>query len=211
MFFASLTRRRTPVVFFYLVWRHRRAILGNRGRLLDPKLHGTKLLWLPYRRNLWYWEAVEASRKILLSFPVQLFKPGSIIQPAYSLVVSLLFLKASERCKPFEHPADNFLNEALMWLLYVQFFAYLLLAAELDSKLIIDLVLSATMVFSICLALVITMWDVRREYVAAKDVKQYAASKWHKVSAAASEFRERRLSFVAPPGEPRAESTTPQL
>lgn len=87
----------TPVLFFYLVYRHRRAILNNEDRLLDPKLHGSKLLWIPYTRKLWYWEAVEASRKILLSFAMQIFKPGSVIQPAYCVLITLLFLKVRQR------------------------------------------------------------------------------------------------------------------
>lgn len=149
----------TPLLFAYLVCRHRREILENKDRLLDPMLHGTKLLWLPYRREYWYWEAVEASRKIMPSFPVQLFKPGTATQPAFCLFVIAVYMVLGASCNPFSGRADNFLNIGLIWLLFAQFFAFLFSAAEVGSKLVIDIVLSTAIIGSVAFALAIIIWD----------------------------------------------------
>lgn len=71
----------------------------------------------------------------------------------------------------------------------MQFFAYLLLVADIDSTIVIDIFLSFTTILSVFLAIVIMSWDVRRESVAVSDVKRYATSKFHEISSA---IRERR-------------------
>lgn len=73
----------------------------------------------------------------------------------------------------------------------MQFFAYLLLVADIDSTIVIDIFLSFTTILSVCLAIVIMSWDVRRESVAVADVKRYATSKLHEIKSA---IRERRSS-----------------
>lgn len=172
----------TPVLFAFLVWRHRDEIVGNTDRLLDPKLHGTKLLWLPYARKYWYWEAVEASKKILLSFAAALFRPGTPLQPAFCLFVITIFLAANIRCSPFDNSADNVLAESLMWLLFVQFFAFLFITTGQNVSAVLDIILSSTLLFSIVVAFIIVIWDLRRDAIAAKDVKDFIAVKLQELS-----------------------------
>ena len=55
-----------------------------------------------YKREYWYWEVVELSRKLILSGLIGLFGRGTIAQTFAAVAISFLFFALSVKAQPFK-------------------------------------------------------------------------------------------------------------
>lgn len=112
-----------------------------------------RFLWLDYSCRCYYFEVVEAVRRILLTAGISVISPGSATQINCGYVVATFFAVVYISFKPFVNKADNVLAITAQLATAVTLYVILLLKIELVGYLAanIFLISLAALPFSIAL------------------------------------------------------------
>ncbi|CAM9780915.1 unnamed protein product, partial [Phaeothamnion confervicola] len=100
-----------PILYAWMMWRQRSRIAVDRAvpestRLADPSIQTTRFLWLPYKREVFWWEVAECVRRLCLTGVLVFIFPGSIGQAEWACVFSVLSLAAVFLFSPHEDSMD---------------------------------------------------------------------------------------------------------
>jgi len=105
-------------------------LLCCRATILFPKerrktkpwlAKGLSFLYREYRPECYYWEVMEMLRRFLLVGYAIVVQPGSIFQLGFAIAVSLVFLFAQLRTRPYLVPTDEFLASVSSLMMVVGF------------------------------------------------------------------------------------------
>ena len=72
-------------------------------------------LWGCYQPRCWWWELVEASRKIVLTGVLAVVRPGSKYQLCFGYLVSLTYAVLYAKFRPFNGKDDELIAESCQW------------------------------------------------------------------------------------------------
>eukprot|EP01033_Poteriospumella_lacustris_P006925 gene6925-4991_t len=81
------------------------------SRELSSKATALAFLWAAYEPQYWYWDVVEATRRIILTAVLSVIAPGTSSQNVLALLMSLLFIKLYGLYKPYVSDDDDTLAE----------------------------------------------------------------------------------------------------
>jgi len=126
---------------------------GALDRLEDSHMHAFEMLFAEY--TVWWWEAFESLRRILLTGFLVLCGPGSVSQILIGLAITVLGLNVFMAYRPMVSGFDNKLSERSQWATLIVFIFALAMRVDVtpDESDIFDVVLIA-MSFSVPLSLV---------------------------------------------------------
>ena len=175
-----------PTLFFCLCWRARdrinpvklrkkedRNVTGQQKdhrvkvaiaqRQFDPHIHATKMLWVPYEGEFWFWESVVSAQRMLLTFVASLVKPGTAVQTVFCLCCSMVFLRLQNYYNPYIYDKDDVIAEWLSWMLiffYIQAILYMI--GSISGHLLDAFVCTAIGV-AVFGTLFLLLYDLKRE------------------------------------------------
>ena len=155
-----------------------KAILEERPTALSTALG---FLTLDFDKSYFWWELVEAWKKLFLVGFCVLIVPGSILQLMIAFVFSLLCMLATAVASPFLSDVDDSVAKALGFALTAVFFFALVLkvvaatdslgdqlGVQLEREFKVDFVIiSASMTIAVALALAVTVFMAMQQLVRA--------------------------------------------
>ena len=175
----------TPSLFFCLTWRYssrinpmklrkkditvsplqkERAVMkAVAQRQFDHTLYKTKVLWLPYEPEYWYWEAVVSGQRMLLTFVASLVKPGTPVQTVFCLGVAMIFLRLQNYFAPYLHDHDDILAEWFAWILIFFYIQALLFTLGNMSGTLFDVGLCISVGLALFGSFFVLIYDIKRE------------------------------------------------
>merc|ERR1711871_605450 len=115
-----------PAVLYYSMWSASDDIAAGDV----PTLQKFDFVLGDFKREYWYWEVVELSRKLLLTGLMSLMMRGTITQVVVATVISFFYFAAAVACQPFE---DHLLN-VFKALSELQLFGILLICVVLQTN-----------------------------------------------------------------------------
>ena len=87
-----------PVLYLFVLYRAVRKKDGARERITVPYL---AFFYDDYKDEFWYWEAIELTRKLLLTGFAALWMPGTLMQMVASMCVIIANIAMIGSCKPY--------------------------------------------------------------------------------------------------------------
>ncbi|CAM9700598.1 unnamed protein product, partial [Phaeothamnion confervicola] len=83
-----------PILYMWMMWCQRSSIAVDRAvpestRLADKSIQTTRFLWLPHKREVFWWEVAECVRRLCLSGVLVFILPGAVCQSAWACVFSM--------------------------------------------------------------------------------------------------------------------------
>ncbi|EGB10009.1 hypothetical protein AURANDRAFT_62516 [Aureococcus anophagefferens] len=179
-----------PLFLYALCWRHRNRIdpfgfhkgvdleraalhLGVSPRELldradairenDPVIGPTRMIWIPYEPEFWYFESLETVRR--LGYTVA----SAVIPEGGMLLVLLVFLtcaslKAYGGLRPFDDDSDNLLAENLSWLLLaIYLIAIACVLRDDETSWGVDVCLNSLVALAFAYGIAVVAADLTRE------------------------------------------------
>ncbi|CAM9120453.1 unnamed protein product, partial [Phaeothamnion confervicola] len=124
-----------PVLYAWMMWRQRSHIAVDQAvpeatRLADKSIQTTRFLWLPYKREVFWWEVAECVRRLCLTGVLVFILPGAIGQSAWACVFSVLSLLAVFYFSPHEDSMDAHVYGLGCMIIFCSMFFSLMIQAE---------------------------------------------------------------------------------
>ena len=111
-------------VYIMLMLRARRALLDEKPTTLSKAL---SFLVRDYEPAYFWWELVEAWKKLFLVGFAVLISPGSILQLVVSFIFALIYMLLTGAARPFKDDGDDYFAQACSFgLVFVFFFSIIL-------------------------------------------------------------------------------------
>ncbi|KAH8072117.1 RNA polymerase I-specific transcription initiation factor [Aureococcus anophagefferens] len=129
-------------------------------RDLDPACFATRMLWMPYEPQFWYFECVDATKRLLLTCASLFIFPGSPTQLAFLILVVMSWTKLYGYFGPFKEDADDVRAECLNSMLTIYLGA---LVARTSQGPGADGLLMTTILGGLVILVYVTVTDIRRE------------------------------------------------
>jgi len=89
---------------------------------LSPATERLTFLWNAYEPQFWYWEVVEAGRRIVLTAVLSVIFSGTSTQAILAVIVSLTFVKMYSFYEPYGASDDNITAEVGQYQIFFTFF-----------------------------------------------------------------------------------------
>ncbi|CAM9723567.1 unnamed protein product, partial [Phaeothamnion confervicola] len=124
-----------PVLYAWMMWRQHSHIAVDRAvpesiRRADPSIQTTRFLWVPYKREVFWWEVAECVRRLCLTGVLVFILPGSIGQSAWASVFSMLSLAAVFYFLPHEDSVDAHIYGLGCIIIFCSMFFSVMIQAE---------------------------------------------------------------------------------
>ena len=94
-----------PSIFFIVLLRERHNLREERE---TPATRALSFLHRPYLPQFWYFELVEMGRKILIVGVAVFWRPGSLVQLIWALIVAISVIAIEVQVAPFRYAADSY-------------------------------------------------------------------------------------------------------
>lgn len=164
-----------PVLYAFLLLRHRDLLTNTEGREDNLALKSTTDLWKPYKPGRYYYEIIECGRRILLTGVVVFIYPNTPSQIAVILVVAVFYMVVAESLEPYASRLDAWISRTGHVIVFLSMYVALLLKVDLsDERADGEAVFEAILVFShacmVCAVVVqaimmIVSWKAEREEI----------------------------------------------
>jgi hypothetical protein len=124
-----------PALYWWQLFRHRdliryRSIDGKSGSIAAiAKRYG--FLYKSYEPRFWYWESVEAIRRIVLTGVVSVLSPSSSTQSVAGMILALVYIGLYGQLKPYEDDKDDTLAFVGQYQIFWTFFGTLVIGNDL--------------------------------------------------------------------------------
>ena len=172
-------------------------------RDLDPACFATRMLWMPYEPQFWYFECVDATKRLLLTCASLFIFPGSPTQLAFLILVVMSWTKLYGYFGPFKEDADDVLAECLNSMLTILYLGALVARTSQGPG--ADGLLMTTILGGLVILVYVTVTDIRRELSALELLRDILRETGRNARAASFKAMD---SFRSLPGySPRATPT----
>lgn len=101
---------------------------------LPAYIASISFLWAAYEPRYWYWEVIEAVRRIMLTAVLSVVSPGTSEQNVFSLLLALLFIKLYGHFNPFESSVHNMMTELGQFQVFFTYLAAMTMQNSLLSS-----------------------------------------------------------------------------
>ncbi|CAN0487696.1 unnamed protein product, partial [Scytosiphon promiscuus] len=91
-------------------------------------------LWEPYRSNVFYYELIECTRRILLSSVVVFIYPNTSAQIAITILISFSFVVIFEAMSPYVSPWDRWISRLGQVVVFISMYIALLLKVDVSGE-----------------------------------------------------------------------------
>ena len=123
-----------PAMYGYLLFRDR-DVLKTKCRGEDSsRIEAISDLWEPYRSNVFYYELIECTRRILLSSVVVFIYPNTSAQIAITILISFLFVVIFEAMSPYVSPWDRWISRLGQVVVFISMYVALLLKVDVSGE-----------------------------------------------------------------------------
>jgi hypothetical protein len=124
-----------PAFYFWQLFLHRDLIRyrsdGNNGGRIADVAAKYGFLYESYEPRFWYWESVEAIRRIVLTGVVSVLSPSSSTQSAAGMILALVYIGLYGQLKPYEDDKDDTLAFVGQYQIFWTFFGTLVIGNDL--------------------------------------------------------------------------------
>jgi hypothetical protein len=124
-----------PAFYYWQLFLHRdlirhRSLDGKSGSIRDiAAKYG--FLYKSYEPRFWYWERVEAIRRIVLTGVVSVLSPSSSTQSVLGMILALMYIGLYGQLKPYEDDKDDYLAFVGQYQIFWTFFGTLIIGNNL--------------------------------------------------------------------------------
>ena len=151
-----------PLHYATLLWSNREALQSGDAEAVE-RTHLSFLVGSYTKENFWF-EVLESVKRILLGSIIGIVSESAAAAPVMGLLVSIAFLVAYTRCRPFKVKSDSNLAEVLAVSLCLFFTAALMIKVDAtsddeDDQEIFGLLLIAVLAAGPVLSAVEVFWD----------------------------------------------------
>ena len=103
----------------------------SKPRRLSPFTESTRFLWSAYKSTHWYWEIVEAGRRILLTAVLSICSTGTVKQQVLAAMLAFTFLLIHVSTEPYDLLSDHVLAATGLIQIFLTYFATIIFSANL--------------------------------------------------------------------------------
>ena len=162
----------------------------------DPVIGPTRMIWIPYEPEFWYFESVETVRRMGYTVASAVIPEGGMLL-VFLVLLTCASLKVYGGYRPFDDETDNLLAENLSWLLLAIYLIALACVLRDDaSNAAVDAILNSLVALAFCYGIAVVAADLTRE-------KKIVAIVWARARRALPYVVERlRRPRAAPAAEP---------
>jgi hypothetical protein len=124
-----------PLMYWWQLFRYRDLIRhrldGNCGGRLKDVAAKYGFLYESYEPRFWYWESVEAIRRIVLTGVVSVLSPLSSTQSVFGMILALIYIGLYGQLKPYEDDNVDRLAFVGQYQIFLTFFGTLIIGNSL--------------------------------------------------------------------------------
>ncbi|KAH8046043.1 indole-3-glycerol-phosphate synthase [Aureococcus anophagefferens] len=161
----------------------------------DPVIGPTRMIWIPYEPEFWYFESVETIRRMGYTVASAVIPEGGMLL-VFLVLLTCASLKVYGGYRPFDE-TDNLLAENLSWLLLAIYLIALACVLRDDaSNAAVDAILNSLVALAFCYGIAVVAADLTREKKIVAIVRARARRAPYVVE------RLRRAPRAAPAAEP---------
>ena len=102
----------------------------ERGGDLNIPISSFRFLWRDYEPRVYWWEFLEVVRRIFFTALLAAVEPGSKLQLALAVFISLLYLSAFLQFRPFVQAEDDVVAEVAAWSVTITLFVCYMIRTE---------------------------------------------------------------------------------
>ena len=102
----------------------------EKGGDLSIPICSFRFLWRDYEPRVYWWECLEVLRRVFFTALLAAIEPGSKLQLALAVFVSVLYLSAFLQYRPFVQEADDIVAETCAWSVVITLFICFLIRTE---------------------------------------------------------------------------------
>lgn len=124
-------------------------------KLIDSNMHAFSMLFEEY--NVWWWEAFESVRRMLLTGFLVLCGPGSSAQIVVGIFITMFGLNAFIAYRPMVHTLDNMLSERAQWATLIVLVFTILLKVDRSTESEADQKMYGTVLILVGLSVPLTL------------------------------------------------------
>ncbi|KAK7240970.1 indole-3-glycerol-phosphate synthase [Aureococcus anophagefferens] len=129
----------------------------------DPVIGPTRMIWIPYEPEFWYFESVETIRRMGYTVASAVIPEGGMLL-VFLVLLTCASLKVYGGYRPFDDETDNLLAENLSWLLLAIYLIALACALRDDaSNAAVDAILNSLVALAFCYGIAVVAADLTRE------------------------------------------------
>ena len=144
-----------PLMYWWQLFRYR-GIIQNRSTDNTQQIADIAskygFLYESYEPRFWYWESVEAIRRIVLTGVVSVLSPSSSTQSVAGMILALIYIGLYGQLKPYENGKDDTLAFVGQYQIFWTFFGTLvigngLLGSKQDKTVAVFIIIGNLLVF----------------------------------------------------------------